>query len=124
MSVFQGDILIVAINSDTSVQALKGPTRPILKEHDRAAILSALEAVDYVIIFNELDPSEIIRKILPDVLIKGADWTGNVVGQEIVEANGGKVVLMPLLKGRSTTNIINQVIEKHNNGVLNRQAKP
>jgi D-beta-D-heptose 7-phosphate kinase/D-beta-D-heptose 1-phosphate adenosyltransferase len=108
----QGDILIVAINSDSSVRTLKGPSRPILKEHDRAALLSALEAVDYVVIFSELDPEEIIKKVSPDVLVKGADWTGNVVGQALVEGRGGKVVLMPLVKGNSTTSIIDQVIEK------------
>jgi len=112
----QGDILIVAINSDSSVRALKGESRPILKQQDRAALLSALEAVDYVIFFDELEPLHLIQKIVPDVLVKGSDWTGAVVGQEWVESHGGKIVLMPLVKGRSTTNIINQVIESYNNG--------
>jgi len=115
----QGDILVVAINSDRSVRSLKGPSRPILKQQDRAALLSALEVVDYVIIFDELDPLGLIRQISPDVLVKGSDWTGAVVGQEWVEAHGGKVVLMPLVEGRSTTNIINQVIERHGNGSVN-----
>ncbi|MCK5271170.1 MAG: D-glycero-beta-D-manno-heptose 1-phosphate adenylyltransferase [Sedimentisphaerales bacterium] len=112
----QGDILIVAINSDSSVRTLKGESRPILKQQDRAALLSAIEAVDYVIIFDELEPLHLIQKIAPDVLVKGSDWTGAVVGQEWIEKHGGKIVLMPLVKGRSTTNIINQVIESYNNG--------
>jgi len=111
----QGDILIVAINSDESVRKLKGPQRPIIKQQDRAALLSALESVDYVLIFDEPDPGGLIEKITPDVLIKGSDWTGQVVGQDWVEEHGGKVVLMPLVEGRSTTDIIERVIEKHIN---------
>jgi len=107
----QGDILVVAINSDRSVRALKGPQRPILKEHDRAALLSALEAVDYIVIFDQADPLDLIQKISPDVLVKGADWTGSVVGQDWIEAHGGKVTLMPLSEGFSTTNIIERVIQ-------------
>ncbi len=109
----QGEVLILAINSDNSVRRLKGESRPILKEQDRAALVSALEAVDYVVIFDEDTPQHLIEKITPDVLIKGSDWAGNVVGQEWVEQHGGKVVLMPLMKGRSTTNIINEVIERY-----------
>jgi D-beta-D-heptose 7-phosphate kinase/D-beta-D-heptose 1-phosphate adenosyltransferase len=109
----QGDILVVAINSDQSIRALKGPTRPIVKEHDRAALLSALEAVDYIIIFDTETPLELIKKVSPDILIKGSDWTGAVVGQEWVEQHGGVVKLMPLVKGRSTTNIIEKVLEQN-----------
>ncbi|MBN2210997.1 MAG: D-glycero-beta-D-manno-heptose 1-phosphate adenylyltransferase [Sedimentisphaerales bacterium] len=112
----QGDVLIVAINSDRSVRALKGSTRPILKQDDRAALIGALEAVDYVIIFDEETPQKIIEAVCPDVLIKGTDWQGNVVGQEWVEAHGGQVVLMPLEPGKSTTNIIAQVLERYNTG--------
>ncbi len=112
----QGDVLIVAINSDRSVHAIKGPTRPILKQDDRAALIGALEAVDYVVIFDEATPQAIIEAVSPDVLIKGADWQGNVVGQEWVEAHGGRVVLMPLEAGKSTTNIIAQVLERYNGG--------
>jgi len=108
----QGDILIVALNSDNSVKALKGPDRPILKQQDRAALIGAMEMVDYVVIFDEPTPGNIIEKITPNVLIKGTDWKGNVVGQEWVEQHGGKVVLMPLVEGRSTTNIIDTVIKK------------
>ncbi|MBN1845738.1 MAG: bifunctional heptose 7-phosphate kinase/heptose 1-phosphate adenyltransferase [Sedimentisphaerales bacterium] len=108
----QGDILILAINSDRSVRQLKGPTRPILSEQERAAILSGLEAVDYITIFDEPDPGPLIELITPDVLLKGSDWTGNVVGQEWVEAHGGKVVLVPLYQGVSTTQIIERIRER------------
>lgn len=109
----QGDVLIVAINSDNSVRALKGPQRPILKQQERATLLSALEAVDYVVIFDEPDPELLIREITPDVLVKGADWTGNVVGADWVKRHNGRVVLMPLTRGFSTTNIIDKVIEQN-----------
>lgn len=109
----QGDVLVVAINSDNSVRRLKGAGRPILKEQDRAALLAALEAVDYVVVFDEPDPQQLIEKISPDILLKGADWSGAVVGQQWVEEHGGKVVLMPLSKGQSTTNIIERVIEQN-----------
>ena len=109
----QGDVLIVAINSDDSVRALKGESRPILAEQERATLLSALEAVDYVIVFDEPDPGDLIKKINPEVLVKGSDWTGQVVGQDWVEKHGGRVVLMPLSKGFSTTNIIEQVIKQN-----------
>ena len=109
----QGDILVVAINSDNSVRGLKGPNRPILKEKDRAALISALEVVDYVTIFDAPTPQKIIEEITPDVLIKGTDWAGAVVGQEWVESHGGQVVLMPLCQGFSTTNIIEEVIKKN-----------
>ena len=105
-------MLSVALNSDKSGKVLKGPDRPILKQQDRAALIGALEMVDYVVIFDEQTPGDIIEKITPDVLIKGTDWKGNVVGQEWVEQHGGKVVLMPLVEGRSTTNIIDTVIKK------------
>ena len=108
----QGDVLVVAINSDRSVSELKGPERPINKEQDRAALLSALEAVNYVVIFDEPTPLALIETISPDVLVKGTDWSGAVVGQEWVEAHGGRVALVPLSKGRSTTNIIELVLQK------------
>jgi len=111
----QGDILVVAINSDASVRGLKGPTRPILTQQNRAALLSALEAVDYIVIFDTPDPLWLIEKISPEVLIKGSDWQGAVVGQEWVERHGGEVKLMPLEKGLSTTNIIAKVLEANAN---------
>jgi D-beta-D-heptose 7-phosphate kinase/D-beta-D-heptose 1-phosphate adenosyltransferase len=109
-----GDLLIMGINSDASVARLKGPDRPINNHHDRSVLLSALESVDYVIVFEDDTPLALIEAIIPDILIKGSDWTGNVVGQECVEAGGGKVVLMPLIEGKSTTATIEQVIKnKH-----------
>ena len=113
----QGDVLVVAINSDSSVRALKGPRRPILRQQERAALISALGAVDYVIIFEEQTPEHIIRQVSPEVLVKGSDWVGAVVGQEWVEAHGGQVRLMPLKEGFSTTNIIEKVIEASGNNV-------
>lgn len=108
----QGDILIVAINSDRSVAALKGPGRPINNQQERANMLGALETIDYVVVFDEETPQAMIEAITPDVLIKGADWKGNIVGQPWVEEHGGEVVVMPLTPGHSTTDIIERVIEK------------
>lgn len=109
----QGDVLIVALNSDRSVRELKGDKRPILGELERASMLSALEVVDYVIVFDQPTPQQLIERITPDVLIKGADWTGNVVGQEWVEKHGGEVRLMPLVEGKSTTGIIDEVLARY-----------
>ena len=106
----QGDALAVAINSDASVKKNKGPSRPIVSEDERARLLAALEAVDYVLIFSDKTPTRLIKAILPDVLVKGADWAHDVVGREIVEKHGGHVVLAPLTKGRSTTNIIDRIM--------------
>jgi rfaE bifunctional protein nucleotidyltransferase chain/domain len=105
----QGDALIIGMNSDASVQRNKGPERPIVPEADRARVLAALEAVDYVVLFDEDEPAELIAKLLPDVLVKGEDWAHYVSGREAVEANGGKVVLAPLVEGRSSTNIIEKI---------------
>jgi rfaE bifunctional protein nucleotidyltransferase chain/domain len=108
-----GDVLIVGLNSDSSVKMIKGDKRPIVPQEDRAFILSNLSFVDYVVIFDEPTPYELISKIVPDVLVKGSDWSEeNVVGKDIVEANGGKVVLIGLVPGRSTTNVIKTIIER------------
>ncbi|CUU06948.1 rfaE bifunctional protein, domain II [Candidatus Thermokryptus mobilis] len=108
-----GDVLIVGLNSDSSVKMIKGDKRPIVPQEDRAFILSNLSFVDYVVIFDEPTPYELISKIVPDVLVKGSDWSEeNVVGRDIVEANGGKVVLIELVPGRSTTNVIKTIIER------------
>lgn len=109
-----GDKLIVAINSDRSVRALdKAPDRPINSEDDRAEVLRALACVDEVVIFDEPDPHAIISKIQPDILVKGADWEENaIIGREVVEARGGKVVRIPLAEGFSTTKIIERVREQ------------
>ena len=102
-----GDALIVGINSDRSVRAIKGAERPITPEVERAEILAALECVDAVAIFDEETPAEIIRRVQPDVLVKGADWgPDNIVGRDTVEARGGRVVRMELSKGYSTTELI------------------
>ena len=106
-----GDRLIVGINSDRSVRALgKGPHRPINPEHERAEVLRALACVDEVVIFDEPDPHAIIARIQPDILVKGADWGEHeVIGRDIVEARGGRVVRMPLAEGYSTTKILERI---------------
>lgn len=105
-----GDILIVGLNSDNSVSSLKGPDRPLVKEKDRAEILSTLEMVDYIVIFNELTPKNLIDKIIPDVLVKGGDWREEeVVGRDTVEAQGGEVVIIPEVKGYSTSAFIKRI---------------
>jgi rfaE bifunctional protein nucleotidyltransferase chain/domain len=107
-----GDALIVGLNSDASVRALKGVGRPVLPERERAEILAALECVDAVIIFDELTPREVIARLLPDVLVKGGDWPGNqIVGREEVEAAGGRVVSIPVIPGYSTTEILRKIRE-------------
>jgi len=106
----QGDILIVGLNSDSGVRRLKGPDRPLMSEDERAEILSALESVDAVVIFDEPTPREMISRLLPDVLVKGEDWPlDQIVGRAEVQAAGGKVVRAPILKGYSTTEIIEKI---------------
>jgi rfaE bifunctional protein nucleotidyltransferase chain/domain len=105
----QGDCLVVGLNSDESVRRYKGPTRPILPQAERAALLSGLRAVDYVVIFDEDEPKELIAELRPDVLVKGADWAHYVSGRESVEANGGRVVLANLVPGRSTSSIVEKI---------------
>ena len=106
----EGDVLIVAINSDRSVAAIKGPARPIMPERERAEILAALACVDAVVIFDEDTPAEIVRRLQPDVLVKGADWPADqIVGRDTVEARGGRVVLMPVEPGWSTTAILEKL---------------
>lgn len=108
-----GDCLLVAINSDRSVRALKGPYRPVFPETERAEILAALGTVDYVTIFDELTPRGLIARILPDVLVKGADWgASEIVGREEVEAAGGEVVSVPVVLGYSTSAIIEAVLHQ------------
>jgi rfaE bifunctional protein nucleotidyltransferase chain/domain len=105
-----GDVLIVGLNSDAGVRQLKGPGRPVIPERERAEILSALEPVDGVIIFDELTPRNVIARLLPDVLVKGGDWPGDqIVGREEVEAAGGRVVSIPLVPGYSTTAILQRI---------------
>jgi D-beta-D-heptose 7-phosphate kinase/D-beta-D-heptose 1-phosphate adenosyltransferase len=105
-----GDVLIVALNSDRSVRHLKGEGRPILTEPERAEVLSALECVDYVTVFDGPDPGELISALLPDVLVKGGDWSvDKIVGREAVEAAGGRVLSLPYIEGASTTDLIERI---------------
>jgi rfaE bifunctional protein nucleotidyltransferase chain/domain len=107
-----GDALIVGVNTDASVKRLKGPDRPIVQEDDRAAVLAALEVVNYVCLFDEDTPYELIRALVPDILVKGGDWSvENIVGKDIVEAAGGAVHTIQFLPNRSTTNIIQKIVQ-------------
>lgn len=106
----QGDIVVLGLNSDSSVKTIKGPQRPINNEHDRAAVLAALEFVDYITIFDEPTPLNLIKKVKPDILVKGEDWAQKgVVGREFVESYGGRVVLAPLVEGKSSTATIEKM---------------
>jgi D-beta-D-heptose 7-phosphate kinase/D-beta-D-heptose 1-phosphate adenosyltransferase len=105
-----GDLLMVALNSDASVRGLKGEGRPILNQNERAEILAALEVVDYVTIFDEGTPLELIARLLPDVLVKGGDWAiETIVGRKEVEAAGGRVLSLPYRQGSSTSEIIERI---------------
>ncbi|MDF9828492.1 rfaE bifunctional protein nucleotidyltransferase chain/domain [Ereboglobus sp. PH5-10] len=106
----QGDALCVGLNSDASVRRGKGPDRPINSQEDRAYVLGSLRPVDYVVFFDEDEPRDLIAKIIPHVLVKGRDWAHYVSGRDIVEANGGKVVLADMVAGRSTTGTIERVL--------------
>lgn len=108
----KGDILIVAINSDSSVRKIKGADRPIVKEKDRLSLAAALESVDYVLLFNEKTPLRLIKELKPDILAKGADWKKDkIIGGDFVSAYGGKVSTIKLQKGRSTSGIINKIVK-------------
>ena len=107
-----GDLLVVGLNSDDSVRRLKGTRRPLVAEEDRATVLAGLRSVDAVTVFDEDTPLELIRELLPDVLVKGGDYDlGGIVGQEVVEQAGGDVRVLPLVEGYSTTNILNRLKE-------------
>lgn len=109
-----GDILVVGLNSDFSIKMIKGEKRPIVPEKERAEVLSGLEAADYVVLFNEPTPIKLIKAILPDVLVKGADWASHaIVGADVVKKAGGRIARIKLAKGRSTTNIIKKILELH-----------
>jgi D-glycero-beta-D-manno-heptose 1-phosphate adenylyltransferase len=105
-----GDLLILALNTDASVQRLKGPSRPLTPETERAELAAALEAVDAVTFFDEDTPRELIAATLPDILIKGADWAHFIAGREEVEAAGGQVLALPLEPGYSTTGIVETIL--------------
>ncbi len=120
-----GDCLVVAINSDDSMRALKGSERPIIPEEQRAEILAALSCVDYVIIFQELDPFRLISLLQPDVLVKGGDWAPEqIVGREKVEARGGKVLSLPLVEGIGTSAIISSILNKYAKSSRNSSKDP
>jgi D-beta-D-heptose 7-phosphate kinase/D-beta-D-heptose 1-phosphate adenosyltransferase len=105
----QGDVLVVALNTDASVRRLKGPERPIVDEKNRARMMAALECVDYVTWFGEDEPRDLIAELLPDVLVKASDWAAYVSGRDIVEAHGGRVVLAPMVEGLSTTSLVAKI---------------
>ncbi len=105
-----GDILVLGLNSDSSVQRLKGPDRPVNNEIDRAVVVSALASIDFVIIFSEDTPYNVIKDIMPDILVKGGDWgVDQIVGSDLVLANGGKVMSLSFKEGNSTTSIIEKI---------------
>jgi D-beta-D-heptose 7-phosphate kinase/D-beta-D-heptose 1-phosphate adenosyltransferase len=105
-----GDVLVVGLNRDGSVRGAKGDSRPLIAESERAELLAALEAVDFVVLFGEPTPRELIGRLLPDVLVKGADWgSSEIVGRQEVEAAGGTVVSIPLEPGYSTTSILEKI---------------
>ena len=109
-----GDVLILALNSDSSIRSIKGDKRPILKQDERAFIVSNLKPVDYVTFFNEDTPAEIISELVPDVLVEGADWAiEKIVGREIVEVNGGEVKTINFVNDQSTSNIIKIIKERY-----------
>jgi D-beta-D-heptose 7-phosphate kinase / D-beta-D-heptose 1-phosphate adenosyltransferase len=109
-----GDILVVGVNSDRSVQSLKGPERPILPEEERAEILSGLECVDYITLFDEPTPLELISSLQPHILVKGGDWAKETtVGREVVERSGGEVVILPFVEGSSTSNLIETILKRY-----------
>jgi rfaE bifunctional protein nucleotidyltransferase chain/domain len=109
----QGDALCVGLNSDASVKRYKGDLRPVNPQDDRALVLAALACVDYVVIFDEDEPKELIGEIIPDVLVKGADWAHYVSGRDIVQAHGGQVVLAQMVEGRSTSNTIQRIVQAY-----------
>ena len=105
-----GDLLIVGLNGDRSVRRIKGPGRPIVHEGDRALVLAALQSVDYVAIFNEPTPQRLIARLRPQILAKGADWSASqIVGSDIVRRGGGRIVRIPLVKGYSTSRLIERI---------------
>lgn len=109
-----GDSLVVGLNSDASVRRLKGPLRPVNEQMARARVLAALACVDFVMIFEEDTPLQLIKAVCPDVLVKGGDWSvDRIVGREEVEARGGTVCSIPLLEGYSTTGTVNRILAMH-----------
>lgn len=109
-----GDILVVGVNSDQSIRGLKGNNRPILPQEERTEILSSLGCVDYITVFDEADPLELISFLQPHTLVKGGDWAKEtIVGSEVVERSGGKVVILPFVEGASTSNLIETILKRY-----------
>ena len=109
-----GDVLIVALNSDRAVRNLKGETRPILKENERAEVMAALACVDFVLIFDDISPRATIAALLPDILVKGGDWgVDQIIGAEEVTAAGGQVLSLSFIEGVSTTEVIERILSTH-----------
>jgi D-beta-D-heptose 7-phosphate kinase/D-beta-D-heptose 1-phosphate adenosyltransferase len=105
-----GDVLIVGLNSDRSVRAIKGPGRPVVPQADRAVVLAALASVDYVTVFDAPSPQRLVERLRPDVLVKGADWPrGAIIGREVIRRSGGRIVRVPLVGGRSTSRLIARI---------------
>jgi D-beta-D-heptose 7-phosphate kinase/D-beta-D-heptose 1-phosphate adenosyltransferase len=118
-----GDLLIVGLNSDASVRRNKGPARPINPEHERAEVVAALECVDAVSIFDDDTPADIIARVQPDVLVKGADWPADqIVGRDTVEARGGLVILEPIEQGYSTTVLV-ETVKRANGSAQTPQSR-
>ncbi|HOG17172.1 MAG: Bifunctional protein HldE [Syntrophaceae bacterium PtaU1.Bin231] len=112
-----GDVLVVAVNSDASVREIKGEKRPLVPEEERAELIAALECVDFVTVFSEPTPLALIRMLQPDTLVKGGDWRAeNVVGRDEVLSRGGRVELIPMTEGASTTNIIEKILDVYGRG--------
>ena len=120
-----GDCLVVAINSDSSIRQLKGVQRPIIPQEERAEILAALSSVDYVTIFDQLDPGRLISLLRPQVLVKGGDWsTDRIVGKQEVEAAGGRVLSLPLVEGAGSSQIIDSILKKYAESPRNSREDP
>jgi len=114
----EGDVLVVGLNSDRSVRGLKGENRPLIPEAERAELLAALSMVDFIVIFDEPTPLELIKEVRPDVLVKGGDWKKeDIVGGSEVEASGGKVVVVPEIPGKSTSDLISEIVRKSRSGI-------
>ncbi|MBW1676837.1 MAG: D-glycero-beta-D-manno-heptose 1-phosphate adenylyltransferase [Deltaproteobacteria bacterium] len=110
----EGDLLVVGVNSDRSVGEIKGPVRPVVPDSERAEVLASLACVDFVTLFDEPDPLVTIRSLVPDVLVKGADWEEDaIVGREVVEASGGRVIRIQLTEGASTSRIIEKILANY-----------
>jgi D-beta-D-heptose 7-phosphate kinase/D-beta-D-heptose 1-phosphate adenosyltransferase len=107
-----GDVLILALNTDASVARMKGPSRPLIPQQERAELAAALSAVDAVTFFDEDTPRELIAEVLPDILVKGADWSHFIAGREEVEAAGGRVMALPLEPGYSSTHIVEELLDR------------